>query len=35
MGDVDAFIAQYDPKTRKAPQIVAEIAARLLAAGRA
>jgi len=35
MGDVDAFIAQYDPKTRKVPQIAAEIAARLLAAGRA
>jgi hypothetical protein len=35
MGDVDAFIAQYDPKTRKVPKISAEIAARLLAAGRA
>jgi len=35
MGDVDAFIAQYDPKTRKVPKIAAEIAARLLAAGRA
>lgn len=35
MGDVDAFIAQYDPKTRKLPKIAAEIAARLLAAGRA
>jgi hypothetical protein len=35
MGDADAFIAQYDPKTRKVPQIAAEIAARLLAAGRA
>jgi len=35
MGDVDAFIAQYDPSTRKVPQIAAEIAARLLAAGRA
>lgn len=34
-GDVDAFIAQYDPKTRKVPQIAAEIATRLLAAGRA
>ena len=34
-GDVDAFIAQYDPKTRKMPQIAAEIATRLLAAGRA
>ena len=35
MGDVDAFISQYDPKTRKVPQIAAEIAIRLLAAGRA
>ncbi len=35
MGDVDAFIAQYDPKTRKVPKIAADIAARLLAAGRA
>jgi len=35
MGDVDAFIAQYDPKTRKVPKIAAEIATRLLAAGRA
>jgi hypothetical protein len=35
MGDVDAFIAQYDPKTRKAPGIAAKIAVRLLAAGRA
>jgi len=34
MGDVDAFIAQYDLKTRKVPQIAAEIATRLLAAGR-
>ncbi len=33
--DVDAFIAQYDPKTRKVPQVAAEIATRLLAAGRA
>jgi hypothetical protein len=33
-GDVDAFIAQYDDKTRKVPQIAAEIARRLLAAGR-
>jgi hypothetical protein len=31
MGDADAFIAQYDPATRKVPKI----AARLLAAGRA
>jgi len=35
MGDVDAFIAQYEPATRKVPKIAAEIAARLLAAGRA
>ena len=35
MGDVDAFIAQYGPDTRKVPKIAAEIAARLLAAGRA
>ena len=34
MGDVDAFISQYDPATRKVPKIAAEIAARLLAAGR-
>lgn len=34
-GDVDAFIAQYDEKTRKVPGIAAEIARRLLAAGRA
>lgn len=33
-GDVDGFIAQYDPKTRKVPKIAAEIAQRLLAAGR-
>lgn len=34
-GDVDAFIAQYDEPTRKVPKIAAEIATRLLAAGRA
>lgn len=34
-GDVDGFIAQHDPKTRKVPEIAAEIAQRLLAAGRA
>ncbi|KAF0132740.1 MAG: hypothetical protein FD139_3616 [Methylocystaceae bacterium] len=34
-GDVDAFIAQYDRETRKVPRIAAEIAERLLAAGRA
>lgn len=34
-GDVDGFIAQYDPKTRKVPKIAAEIAQRLLAVGRA
>lgn len=32
-GDVDGFIAQYDPKTRKVPKIAAVIAQRLLAAG--
>ncbi|MEB8386659.1 hypothetical protein OO012_05400 [Rhodobacteraceae bacterium KMM 6894] len=35
MGDVDGFIAQYDARTRKVPQIAAKIATRLLAAGRA
>ncbi|MBL6600762.1 MAG: hypothetical protein ISP41_17885 [Alphaproteobacteria bacterium] len=34
-GDVDAFIAQYDEQTSKVPAIAAEIARRLLAAGRA
>ena len=34
-GDVDAFVAQYDAPTRKIPKISAEIARRLLAAGRA
>lgn len=34
-GDVEAFIAQYDAKARKAPAIAAEIARRYLAAGRA
>jgi hypothetical protein len=34
LGDVDAFIEQYDEKTRKVPKIAAEIAQRLLAAGR-
>lgn len=33
-GDVDAFIAQYDEDVRKVPKIAAEIAHRLLAAGR-
>jgi hypothetical protein len=33
-GDVDAFIAQYDEQTRKVPKIAAEIARRLVAAGR-
>ena len=33
-GDVDAFIGQYDEPTRKVPKIAAEIAQRLLAAGR-
>jgi len=34
MGDVDAFIEQFDEQTRKTPKIAAEIARRLLAAGR-
>ena len=34
-GDVDGFIALYDPKTSKVPKIAAEIAQRLLTAGRA
>lgn len=34
-GDVDAFIAQYDPAARKAPNVAAAIAERLLLAGRA
>jgi hypothetical protein len=33
-GDVDAFIAQYEEPIRKVPKIAAEIARRLLAAGR-
>jgi hypothetical protein len=33
-GDVDAFMAQYDTKTRKVPKIAAKIARRLLVAGR-
>jgi len=33
-GDVDAFIGQYDAQVRKHPQIAAEIATRLLGAGR-
>ncbi len=33
-GDVDAFIGQYNEETRKVPKIAAEIAQRLLAAGR-
>lgn len=35
MGDVDAFIEQYEEETRKVPKIAAEIARRLLSAGRA
>lgn len=34
-GDVDAFIAQYDGATRRVPKIAADIAERLIAAGRA
>ena len=33
-GDVDAYIAPYEEKIRKVPKIAAEIAWRLLAAGR-
>jgi hypothetical protein len=33
-GDADSFIAQYDEPVRKVPKIAAEIARRLLAAGR-
>ena len=35
LGDVDAFIEQYEEETRKVPNIAAAIARRLLAAGRA
>jgi hypothetical protein len=34
-GDVDAFIAQYEPTARKVPNVAAAIAERLLLAGRA
>ena len=34
-GDVDAYIGQYEPKVRKVPKIAADIATRLVAAGRA
>lgn len=34
-GDVDAFIAQHPPEVRRSAQIAAEIAQRLVAAGRA
>jgi hypothetical protein len=34
LGDVDAFIDQYAEETRKVPNIAAEIARRLLSAGR-
>jgi hypothetical protein len=34
-GDVDAFIAQQSPRARTVPKVAAEIALRLLAAGRA
>src|SRR6516225_11057900 len=35
LGDVDAFIEQYEEETRRVPKIAAEIARRLLSAGRA
>jgi hypothetical protein len=34
-GDVDAYIGQYDERARRMPKIAADIARRLLAAGRA
>ncbi len=34
-GDVDAYAAQYEERVRKVPKIAAQIAKRLLAAGRA
>jgi hypothetical protein len=34
LGDVDGFIEQYDERARKVPKIAAEIAQRLLSAGR-
>ncbi|MBI1172925.1 hypothetical protein GC209_16145 [bacterium] len=34
-GDVDAFIARYNDQARQMPEVAAEIAARLIAAGRA
>jgi Family of unknown function (DUF6880) len=35
LGDVDAFVEQYEEETRKVPKIAAEIARRLLSTGRA
>ncbi|WP_086998661.1 DUF6880 family protein [Rhizobium sullae] len=35
LGDVDAYIAQQPEKSRKAPMVAADIASRLLSAGRA
>ena len=35
LGDVDAFIEQYEEETRRVPKIAADIARRLLSAGRA
>jgi hypothetical protein len=34
-GDVDAFISQCEPESRRVPRVAAQIAQRLLAAGRA
>ena len=34
LGDIDSFIEQYNEKARKMPKIAAEIARRLLSAGR-
>jgi len=35
LGDLDAYIEQYEEEARKVPKIASEIAQRLLAAGRA
>jgi hypothetical protein len=35
LGDVDAFIEQYEEETRKLPRIAVGIARRLISAGRA
>ncbi len=35
LGDVDGYVAQFDPRARSVPRIAADIARRLLEAGRA